>query len=90
MSDNGGDVGSKAMAALAAFGAAFVARKVLIFGWKKVTGKEPPGDQDPTVGFAEALSWAVIVGVGIQAARMAATRAVTRKMRQPAAGEIQK
>jgi hypothetical protein len=31
----------------------------------------------------------VVIGVGIQAARMVATRAVTKKMRHPAAGEIQ-
>jgi Protein of unknown function (DUF4235) len=90
MSDNDGDAVSKAVVMAAAVGAGFLARKVLIFGWKKVTGKEPPTDvQDPAVGFAEALSWAVVLGVGIQAARMVAARVVTKKMRRPAAGEIQ-
>jgi hypothetical protein len=31
----------------------------------------------------------VVIGVGIQAARMVATRAVTSKMRRSPAGEIQ-
>ena len=89
-SGGGGDSGaSKVVAIAAAFAAAFVARKVLTFGWTKVTGKEPPSDQDPDVGWAEALGWAMVIGVGIQAARMVATRAVTKKMRHAPAGEIQ-
>ena len=88
--DGGSDSGAtKVVAVVAAFGAAFIARKVLTFGWTKITGKEPPADQDPNVGWAEALGWAVVVGVGIQAARMVATRAVTRSMRHAPAGEIQ-
>ena len=87
---SGGDGGaSKIVAVAAAFAAAFVARKVLTFGWTKVTGKEPPSEQDPDVGWAEALGWAVVIGVGIQAARMVATRTVSRKMRHAPAGEIQ-
>jgi hypothetical protein len=55
-----------------------------------VTGKEPPGNpEDPHVGVAEALSWAVILGVSIESARLLATRAATRKMRQAPASEIQ-
>jgi hypothetical protein len=90
MSDNSDSAGTKAMAALAAIGAAWVARKVITFGWTKVTGKEPPGNpEDPHVGVAEALSWAVILGVSIESARLLATRAATRKMRQAPANEIQ-
>jgi len=86
----GGDSGaSKVVAIAAAFAAAFVARKVLTFGWTKVTGKKQPSEQDPDVGWAEALGWAVVIGVGIQAARMVATRTVSRKMRHAPAGEIQ-
>jgi hypothetical protein len=86
---SGGDGASKIVAVVAAFAAAFIARKALTFGWTKVTGKEPPADQDPDVGWAEALGWAVVIGVGIQAARMVATRAVTRKMHHAPASEIQ-
>ena len=93
--DESGDSGggdspaSKIATVAAAFAAAWITRKALTFGWTKITGKEPPSDQDPTVGWAEALGWAVVIGVGIQAARMVATRAVTSKMRRAPAGEIQ-
>ena len=47
---------SKVVGALAGAAAAFVARKVLFFGWKKVTGKEPPEHpEDPQVALTEAL-----------------------------------
>lgn len=82
MSDNRVSGGSKALGAIAAFAAAFAARKLLTFGWKQITGKEPPSDpQDPHVGIGEALSWAVVLGVGIETARLLAMRAATRKMR---------
>ena len=86
----GGDSGASKIAAVAAgFAAAWITRKALTFGWTKVTGHEPPSEQDPDAGWAEALGWAVVIGVGIQAARMLATRAVTKKMRHAPAGEIQ-
>ena len=86
----GGDGGAnKVVVVAAAFAAAWIARKALTFGWTKLTGKEPPSEQDPDVGWAEALGWAVVIGVGIQAARMLATRAVTKRMRHGTAGEIQ-
>ena len=89
-SGGGDDSGaSKIVAIAAAFAAAWITRKALTFGWTKVTGKEPPSEQDPDVGWAEALGWAMVIGVGIQAARMVATRAVTKKMRHAPAGEIQ-
>ena len=51
MSDKRGDGPSKALSAVAAFGAAFVARKVATVAWTKVTGHEPPADpEDPAVG----------------------------------------
>lgn len=89
MSDNSDTARTRAMAAVAAVAAAWAARKVITFGWTKITGKEPPGNpEDPHVGVGEALSWAVILGVSIESARLLATRAATRKMRQPSASEI--
>jgi hypothetical protein len=77
MSDKGGDGPSKALTAVAAFGAAFVARKVATMAWTKVTGHEPPADpEDPAVGMAEALGWAVAMGVVVGAVRVLAIRAV--------------
>ena len=86
MSDKRGDGGTKALGALAAFAAAFAARKLITFAWTKITGKEPPSDpQDPQVGIGEALSWAVIMGVAIETARLLAGRAATRRLRRPPA-----
>jgi hypothetical protein len=83
MSDKRGDGASKALGAAAAFGAAFAARKVMSMGWTRVTGKEPPNDpQDPGVGMAEALAWAVAMGAVIGAARVLAIRAATGRMRR--------
>ena len=85
MSEKRGDGGTKALGALAAFAAAFAARKLITFAWTRVTGKEPPDDpHDPQVGIGEALSWAVIMGVAIESARLLAARAATRRLRRPA------
>lgn len=87
MADKRRDGGAKALGAVAAFAAAFVTRKIIRVGWKQVTGKEPPSDpQDPQVGIGEALSWAVVLGVGIETARLLATRAATRKVRHASVG----
>jgi Protein of unknown function (DUF4235) len=88
--DSDSDSGASKIAAVAAaFAAAWITRKALTFGWTKITGKAPPSERDTEAGWAEALGWAMVIGVGIQAARMVATRAVTSKMRRPPAGEIQ-
>jgi hypothetical protein len=68
--------GSRVMSALVGAGAAFAARKLLIFGWTKITGKEPPEHpEDPQVALGEAVIWGVLVGAGISTARMLAVRA---------------
>jgi uncharacterized protein DUF4235 len=82
MSDSRVNGGTKALAALAAFAAAYGTRKILTFGWRQLTGKEPPSDpHDPHVAIGEALGWAVVLGVGIETARLLAMRAATRKLR---------
>jgi hypothetical protein len=86
MADKRGDGASKAMSTVAALGAAFVARKVATIAWTKVTGKEPPNDpEDPAVGMAEALGWAVAMGVVVGAVRVLAIRAATSRARRAAA-----
>ncbi len=83
MSDKRGDGATKALSTVAALGAAFVARKVITVAWTKVTGKEPPTDpEDPAVGMAEALGWAVATGVVVAAVRVLAVRAATSRMRR--------
>jgi hypothetical protein len=82
MSDKRGDGPSKAMSTVAALGAAFLARKVATVAWTKVTGHEPPADpEDPAVGMAEALAWAVAMGVIVGAVRVLAVRAATSRSR---------
>ena len=88
MPDKGGDMGSKAVTAVAGAAAAFVARKVIIFAWTKATGKEPPGKaEDPEVAITEALAWTIVVGIGVAVAKLLAIRLVNRKSsgRLPAA-----
>ncbi len=80
--------GNRAVSALVGFGAAFVARKVIQFAWKQITGKEPPEHpEDPSVGLGEALAWGIAMGVGVQVARMLAVRAATRTGGEPAESE---
>jgi Protein of unknown function (DUF4235) len=74
------DLSTRIISALAAMAAAFVARKVITFAWTKATGKEPPTHpEDPQVGLPEALSWSMLTGVTVEAARLLATRAAARR-----------
>jgi hypothetical protein len=75
-----GELGWRLLAGAAAFGAGFVARKAITVGWKQVTGKEPPTNpESPEVGISEAIGWAVVTGVGIEVARLLATRAAANR-----------
>jgi hypothetical protein len=81
MADKRGDVGSRAVAGIAALGAGFATRKVMRLAWTKITGKEPPEHpEDPEVGWKEAIGWAVVMGVAMSTARLLATRLATRQM----------
>jgi len=87
MSNKRGDGLAKALGAFAAFAAAYAARKLVTVGWKRATGKEPPNDlHDPRVSMWEALSWAVVLGVAMEAARLLAQRAAIRQFRRGGAG----
>jgi hypothetical protein len=86
MSAKRADAGSRVVNALAGMAAAFVARKLLSFGWTKVMGKEPPeSPEDPQVALGEALAWGILMGVGVGTARMLVTRAVTQRAQANAA-----
>ncbi|MDL4816059.1 DUF4235 domain-containing protein [Actinomadura opuntiae] len=70
-----GDIGYRVMAGAAAFASGFVTKKAITLVWKKTTGKEPPTNpESPDVALAEAIGWAVVVGVGVEVARLVATR----------------
>jgi hypothetical protein len=80
MAGKQGSSGSKAINALVGAAAAFVARKVLFYIWKSVTGKEPPEHpEDPQVALREAVIWGIVMGAGVSTARMLATRATARR-----------
>lgn len=80
MADKPGTSGSRAIATIAALGAAFITRKVVTTAWTKITGKEPPENpEDPEVGWAEAMGWAAMMGVAVSIARLLATRLVHRQ-----------
>jgi hypothetical protein len=85
MADKRAAGGNRMLSAVVGFAAAFGARKMLIFAWKKITGKEPPEHpEDPQVALGEALTWGILLGVGVQLARMLALRAATRRVAGPA------
>jgi hypothetical protein len=70
----------KLISALVGAGAAFAARKLLSFGWKKITGKEPPEHpENPDVALREALIWGILVGAAVHTARLLATRATMHR-----------
>lgn len=75
--------GSRVITALVGFVAAFAARKVLHFAWKRVTGKEPPEPEDPQSALGEAVVWAMVTAVGVQLARTLAIRSASRRSAAP-------
>jgi hypothetical protein len=84
MADKPGDSRSRAVATIAALGAAFITRKVVTTAWTKTTGKEPPENpEDPEVGWVEALGWAAMMGVAVSIARLLATRLVHKRASTP-------
>jgi hypothetical protein len=71
---------SRLVGTLATTGAVMLARKIVTLAWTRTTGKKPPTDPaDPAVSVLQALSWAVIAGVTVEAARVFATRATARR-----------
>jgi Protein of unknown function (DUF4235) len=77
--DTGG-MGSKAINALAGGVAAYVARKAIVFAWTKTTGREPPDKaEDREVAIGEAVIWAMLVGAGVAAAKVLATRLTSKR-----------
>ena len=88
-----GDKGDAGFAArmggtLAAMAAAFVARKIIKVAWTRATGKEPPAHpEDPQVALGEALGWAIITGVGVESARLLATRVAAKRFRPDHEGD---
>ena len=76
----GGGSGSRVFPVLATAIAMYLARRAVTMAWTRTTGKVPPTDPaDPSVSLLEALSWAAIAGITVEAARLFATRATMRR-----------
>jgi hypothetical protein len=88
MSKKNSEPGSRVVTALATAGAVMLTRKVVTFAWTHITGKQPPNAADPAVSIAQALSWAVVTGITVEAARVFATRATARRP-APDAGDAE-
>jgi hypothetical protein len=79
MAGKRGDIVTRAVSGIAGAAAAYLARKAIMLGWNRITGKEPPEHpEDPQVALREALGWALVVGTGVSIARLLAARAVSR------------
>jgi hypothetical protein len=75
----GGGSGSRVFPVLATAIAMYLARRAVTMAWTRTTGKVPPTDPaDTSVSLLEALSWAAIAGITVEAARLFATRATIR------------
>jgi Protein of unknown function (DUF4235) len=85
---NKGDLGWRVMAGAAALASGWAARRAITAGWKAAVGKEPPTNpESPEVHLGEAIGWAVVMGVGMEVARLLATRAAARHW-QRGTGEL--
>jgi hypothetical protein len=74
------EVAWRVIGALIGLGTGFVVRKAVEFGWQKVTGKKPPADPDSLeVSMAEAIGYAVVMGVGMEVTRIVATRTAAKR-----------
>lgn len=58
-------MGAKLAAPIIALGATWAVREVLEFGYKKVTGHEPPHASDPTQRISRIILWAATTAAAI-------------------------
>jgi hypothetical protein len=80
------DMRTRAASAIAALVAGYGARKAIVFGWTRLTGKPPPDEpEDPDVALVEAIGFAIVTGVGMEIARLLATRATVKRLAAPPA-----
>ncbi len=87
MSGKGGDRLVKALDAMAGAAAGYLARKLIVFAWRQVTGQEPPEkDPDHEVSVGQAVAWAMLAGASVGAARVLATRFAHQQAQRRLAG----
>ena len=83
------DMRTRAASGIAAFVAGYGAKKAIVFGWTRLTGKPPPDEpEDPNVALVEAIGFAIVAGVGMQIARLLATRATLKRLAAAEADSI--
>lgn len=76
------DLAWRIIGGLVALGVGFVTRKAIEFAWTKATGKKPPADPDSLdISLGEAIGYAVVTAVGMEVARIVATRAASKRYR---------
>ncbi|HVV76811.1 MAG TPA: DUF4235 domain-containing protein [Mycobacteriales bacterium] len=81
--DSSGKLGHKVLSGVGAAATTAVARKVLMKGWTKATGKEPPADPaNPDVKWREAVGWAAASAAVVAVARLLAQRRVADTWRR--------
>ncbi|WP_248961275.1 DUF4235 domain-containing protein [Sphaerisporangium perillae] len=74
------DMAWRLIGAVVALGVGYGARKAIEFGWQKATGKKPPADPNSLeTSLAEAVGFAVVLGVGMEVARIVATRSAHKR-----------
>ncbi|WP_405146430.1 DUF4235 domain-containing protein [Sphaerisporangium sp. NBC_01403] len=74
------DMAWRLIGAVVALGVGYGARKAIEFGWQKTTGKKPPADPNSLeTSLAEAIGFAVVLGVGMEVARIVATRTAHKR-----------
>jgi hypothetical protein len=79
-SDEKPDIAWRIVGGVVGLGVGFASRKVLSYAWEKTTGKKPPASADSLeISLGEAISYAVVMGLGMEIARIVATRAAARK-----------
>jgi hypothetical protein len=80
MADDKPDVAWRVIGGLVGLTTAWAARKLLGYAWLKTTGKEPPVDPDsPEVNMAEAIGYAVVMGVGMSVAQIVVNRTAKKR-----------
>ncbi|GII76410.1 hypothetical protein Sru01_13920 [Sphaerisporangium rufum] len=76
------DLAWRLIGAVVALGVGFVTRRAIEFGWHKTTGRKPPADPESLeTSLAEAVGFAVVLGVGMEVARIVATRSAHKRYR---------
>lgn len=74
------DFAWRVIGGLVALAVSFATRKAIEFAWTKATGKKPPADPDSLdISMREAVGYAVVTAVGMEVARIVATRAASKR-----------